>query len=127
MKRLEALSCDLLFRIGWRLLHDEVSRPAAAAVERVATRLASAAATPRTRTPLEQLALAARKALHEDRPATLASRLDPLADALDEPQLAHLAALCDELPALLTTDGPTPERIATLAQLHRAHTFLAAL
>ena len=39
-ERLERLSCDVLFRIGWRLLHDEVSRPAAAAIERLALRLA---------------------------------------------------------------------------------------
>ena len=126
-KRLERLSCDLLFRVGWRLLHDEVSCPAAAAVERVATRLASAADAPRARAPLEQLALAARTALKEGRPASLAGRLDVLAGALDDGQLARLAALSEELPALLSADGAPPERIASAAHLRRARTFLEAL
>jgi len=42
---LERLSCDVLFRVGWRLLHDALAQPAAAAVERVATRLAQTTET----------------------------------------------------------------------------------
>jgi hypothetical protein len=126
-ERLEQLSCDVLFRIGRRLLHDEVSRPAAAAVERVATRLAHATAAPRERVPLERLAAAARTALKEGRMAVLATRLDVLAGGLDDAPLACLAALSDELPALLSVDGATPERIASAAQLRRARSLLEAL
>jgi len=114
-------------RVGWRLLHDEVSRPATAAVERVATRLARAADAPRERAPLERLAAAARTALKEGRPAAIAARLDVLADALHDAQLARLAALSDELPVLLSSDGAAPERIASAVQLRRARSFLETL
>jgi hypothetical protein len=125
-KGLERLSCDVLFRVGWRLLYDEVSCPAAAAVERVATRLASAS-SPRARGPLEQLAAAARAALKQGRPFSIAGRLDALAGALDEAQLARLTALAEELPAWLGSDGLTQERITSAAELRRARTFLEAL
>jgi hypothetical protein len=126
-ERLEQLSCDVLFRVGWRLLLDEVARPAAAAVERVATRLLRDADTPRQRASLERLAAAARTALKEGRPASLVARLDVLAGALDDAQLAHLAALSDELPALLSVDGATPDWIASAEQLRRARSLLEAL
>jgi hypothetical protein len=126
-ERLERLSCDVLFRIGWRLLHDEVSCPAAAAVERVATRLAGSAASPRARAPLEQLAMAARTALKEGRSTSLAGRLDLLAGALDDGQLAHLRALSEEVPTLFPVHGATSQRITSAAHLHRARAFLEAL
>ena len=61
-------SCDVLFRIGYRLLHDRVSRPAAEAIERVALQAARATAAPGERASLEKLAAAARTALNENRP-----------------------------------------------------------
>jgi hypothetical protein len=124
--RLERLGCDVLFRVGWRLLHDEVSSAAARAVERLATRLASTAGA-RARPPFEQLAQAARTALKESRPSALARRLDVLEGALDEASLARLAALADELPVWLPPGGAPPERIATPAHLHQARAFLDAL
>jgi hypothetical protein len=104
-----------------------VSLPATAAIERLATRLSRTAADPRDRLALERLATAARAALAEGRPASLATRLDVLTDALEEPQLALLAALSDDLPALRSGAGATLERIASLAQLRRARSFLEAL
>jgi hypothetical protein len=127
VEHLERLSCDVLFRVGWRLLHDEVSQPAAAAIERLATRLARDTEAASERGPLERLAAAARAALEEGRPAALATRLDLLVDGLDAAPLARLAALSDELPALLSLDGATPERIAAAAQLGRARAFLESL
>jgi hypothetical protein len=126
-RQIERLGCDVLFRVGWRLLHDEVSRPAAAAVERVAMRAARATDAPRERASLERLAAAARTALNEGRPPSYGARLDLLVDALDDRQLALLASLSDDLPAWLSADGVTFERIASTAQLHRARTFLEAL
>jgi hypothetical protein len=126
-RQIERLSCDVLFRIGWRLLQDEVSRPAATAVERVAIRAARDTVEPGERASLERLAAAARTALNESRSASLSARLDVLADALDPEQLALLASLSDDVPALLAADGITLERIASTAQLRRARTFLEAL
>jgi hypothetical protein len=126
-KQMERLSCDVLFRIGWRLLYDEVSRPAAAAVERVAIRLARATDAPRERASLERVAATARTALNEGRPASFGAQLDVLADALGDEQLALLVSLSDDLPALLSPDGTTFERIASITQLRRARTFLEAL
>jgi hypothetical protein len=117
----------VLFRIGWRLLHDEVSRPAAAAVERLAMQRARAADASGERTLLERLAAAARTAMTEDRPASLAARLDVLAGAVDDGELARLASLSDDLPGLLSADGASTEPIASAAQLRRARTFLEAL
>jgi hypothetical protein len=96
-QQLERLSCDVLFRIGWRLLQDEVALPAAAAIERLATRLSRA------------------------------PRLDALADAVDEAQRALLAALSDDVPALRPPDGSRLEWISSIAQLRRARSFLEAL
>jgi hypothetical protein len=126
-RRLEQLTCDVLFRVGWRLLHDEVARPAAAAIERVSLRAASTSADPRDRIAFERLATAARAALDEHRPAALGARLDLLADALDNDQLAQLASLSDDLPTLLAADGKTLDRIASTEQLRRARRFLEAL
>jgi hypothetical protein len=126
-RQIERLSCDVLFRIGWRLIHDEVSRPAAAAVERVALRAARATDEPGDRASLERLAAAARQALKDGRPAALGARLDLLSDALDNDQFTLLASLCDDLPALRSAHGATSERIATAAQLRRARTLLEAL
>lgn len=126
-RQLEELGCDVLFRVGWRLLHEQVSRPAAAAVGRVALRSARATVDTRERTSLERLAADARAALKEDRPASLGARLDALTHVLDARQLALLASLSDDLPALLAADGTTVERIASAAQLQRARMFLEAL
>jgi hypothetical protein len=122
----ERLSCDVLFRIGWRLLQAEVVLPAAAAVERLAARLSGAAASPTERATLDRLAAAARTARKQDRPSSLATRLDPLTGALEGPPLALLAALCDDLPSLGPTGG-SPEWIASLTQLRRARSFLESL
>jgi hypothetical protein len=126
-KEIDRLSCDVLFRIGWRLLHDEVSRPAAAAIERVALRAARATDAPAERASLERLASTARTALDENRPASLGTRLGVLAEALGREQLALLASLSDELPALLSADSARLEWIASAAQLRRARAFLEAL
>jgi hypothetical protein len=126
-ERLERLSCDVLFRVGWRLLHDAAARPAATAIERVATRLARADESPREQAALERLAAAARKALQENRPAAPGARLDLLAGALDDTQRARLAALSDSLPALLAADGAARTWIASAAQLGDARAFLEAL
>jgi hypothetical protein len=120
---LERLSCDVLFRVGRRLLLEEVSLPAAAAVER----LASAPDGRRDRAALDRLAATARTALKEGRPASFATRLEVLAGALDEAELALLAALGDDLPAFRAAGGDTLEWIASVAQLRRARAFLEAL
>lgn len=125
--QLETLGCDVLFRVGRRLLHEQVSRPAATAIERVALRAARATDGTKERASLEHLAVAARAALKEGRASSLGARLDVLADALDEGQRALLASLSDELPALLSADGATAERIASTVQLQRARAFLEAL
>lgn len=124
---MDRLGCDVLFRIGWRLLADEVSRPAAAAIERVALRAARASQAPGERTSLERLAISARTALHEGRPAALGTRLDLLAEALRHEPLTRLASLSDDLPMLLSADGVTTERIASAAHLRRARDFLEGL
>jgi hypothetical protein len=124
---IDRLGCDVLFRIGWRLLTDEVSRPAAAAIERVALRAARASHAPGERTALEKLAAMAGAARNDGRPTWLGTRLDLLADALGHESLARLASLSDELPALLSADGVTSERIASAAQVRQARDFLDAL
>jgi hypothetical protein len=65
VRQVERLSCDVLFRVGWRLLHEQVSRPAAAAAERVARRAAGDA--------LDARSLALRAALRDDVPALLSA------------------------------------------------------
>ena len=120
--QLERLGCDVLFRVGSRLLRDEVAVPAAAAVERLATRLAHAAG-PDDRAPFERLAAAARTALKEGRPA-LATRLGVLGNVVEPSQLALLVALTDDVPALRAAGGAGLERIASVAQLRRARSFL---
>jgi hypothetical protein len=124
---IERTSCDVLFRVGARLLHDEVSGPAAAAIERMALRLVPATHDPRERASLQRLAADARAALDEGRPASLGGRLDLLGEALTVEQLALLVALSDDLPALLAADGVTLERITSAAQLARARSFLESL
>jgi hypothetical protein len=125
-QQLARLSCDVLFRVGWRLLLDEVALPAAAAIDRVATRLCRDVSEADERAALERLALAARTAVKEGRPASLATRLDRLAGAVEEAPLALLAALSDDIPALCRPGSPL-ERIASVAQLRRARSFLDAL
>ena len=130
--QIDRLSCDVLFRIGWRLLHDAVSRPAAAALERLASRAAAATTSPTERASLTRLADSARAALKENRPASPGARLDVLArtigpETIGPETLALLASLGDDVPALLGADGVTPERIASAAQLSRARRFLEAL
>ena len=124
--QLDRLSCDVLFRIGCRLLHDAVSRPAAAAIERLASGAARATSVPSQRASLTRLADAARAALKENRPASPGARLDVLAGTLEPEKLALLAALSDDVPALLAADGVTPERIASAAQLRRARALVDA-
>jgi hypothetical protein len=104
-----------------------VSLPATAAVERLAARLSTAPGHPRDRAALERLAAEAHTARKAGRPAALALRLDIFADTMDGAQLALLAALSDELPALRSPDGVTFERIASVAQLRRARSFLESL
>jgi hypothetical protein len=82
---------------------------------------------PRERASLERLADDARTALNEGRPMSLGARLEMLADALEDEQFALLARLSDDLPALLAAAGVTPTRIASMAQLQHAHSFLDAL
>jgi hypothetical protein len=124
---IERSSCDVLFRVGTSLLHAEVSRPAAAAIERVALQLVPATHDPRERASLQRLAADARTALEEGRPASLGGRLDLLGEALTADQLALLGALSDDLPALLAADGVSLERITSAAQLGRARSFLESL
>jgi hypothetical protein len=126
-QQLGRLSCDVLFRVGWRLLWDEVTLPAAAAIERLAARFLPAVPGPSERAALERLAAAARTAVKEGRPAALATRLDPLAGAVEAAPLALLAALSDDVPALRPSDGSSVEWIASLAQLRRARSFLESL
>jgi hypothetical protein len=125
-EELERLGCDVLFRVGWRLLQDEVVLPAAAAVERLAAHLSRAAVEADDRAALERLATTARTACKERRPAPLTARLDVLTGAMDEGQGALLAALCDQVPSV-RADGGRFEPIATLAQLRRARSFLESL
>jgi len=125
--QLDRLSCDVLFRIGARLLHDQVSVPATAAIDRVASRAARATEDPVARGALERLAGSARTALAERRPASLGARLDVLAKTIGGEAVAALAALGDDLPALPSEDGQAFERIASVTQLRRARAFLEAL
>jgi len=125
--QLSRLSCDVLFRIGWRLLYDAVSRPAATAILRVASGTASVTSAPDRRASLNRLADSARAALKENRPLAPGARLDVLAGTLAPETLALLAALSDEVPALCSADGTAIERIASAGQLQRARAFLEAL
>jgi hypothetical protein len=121
---LERLSCDVLFRVGWRLLREEVTLPALAAVERVAAMVDTA--DPQDRAAGERLAAAARTAVKEGRPAAAAARLDVLAGTMDEAQLELLAALTDDIPGLRSAEGGR-EWIASVAHLRRARSFLEGL
>jgi hypothetical protein len=123
--RLARTGCDKLFRIGVRALHDEVARPAAAAVERTAERLAHAAGDAPRRAVLTRLADAARAAQAAGgRPATLRSRLAPLDGELPPETLAGLGALLDDVPAPRGEGAAAREPIATSAQLLRARAWL---
>ena len=125
--QLDRLSCDVLFRIGWRLLHEQLARPAAAAIERAALRAARATNVPNQRASLEGLAASARTALTEDRPASLGARLELLGSTLGREALAGLSALAEDVPALSSPDGGALEPIASSAQLRRARAFLDAI
>jgi hypothetical protein len=104
-----------------------VSAPAAAAIDRVATRAARATDNPVARGTLERLAASARTALSEGRPAARGARLDVLAKTMGGEAVAALGALSDDLPVLPSDDGRSFERIASLTQLRRARAFLDAL
>lgn len=123
VERLQTFTCDLLFRVGRRVLLEEVTRPAAAAIERIATR--QAAHDPRRQISLERLAAAARQASREGR--ALSNQLEALVGALEEADRARLAALTDELPTLLALAGSTAEWIASPVQVASARRLLERL
>ena len=129
---------DKLFRIGWRLLAQEVVLPAARALENLVACEAGQKADGDRIRRLEQANRALHAAIAAGKPWTVLGRLAALQGDIDATTLPTLLALMDECPALrgmLATRAGAKQAaakqeiqfIATVQQLRSVQAFLAKL
>ena len=129
---------DKLFRIGWRLLVQEVVLPAASIVEKLLVRATLGQSDRELLRRLEQASRALRSAIAAGKPWTALRKLDALADHLDADTSTTLLALLDETPSLrgklaslvAVSQGVTDREvqfISTRQQIRSIQAFLADL
>lgn len=133
---LQRTRADKLFRIGWRLLGQDVVLAAARAFENVLVREARTETNRERAKALEQGTRALRAAIAAGKPWTSLRKLAKLEGEVDATMLTTLVALLDECPSLrgklapVSEDAPTKQEarfIATCEQLCSVQTFLAKL
>jgi hypothetical protein len=133
---LQRKSADKLFRIGWRLLGQDVVLAAARAFENALIREARTTSNRERAKALEQGTRALRAAIAAGKPWTSLRKLAELEGEVDATTLTTLVALLDECPSLrgrlapVSEDAPTKQEarfIATCEQLRSVQTFLAKL
>lgn len=117
---------DWLFRMGWRLLHTDVSLATSRVIEQVLTAAAKDSADPTLAAQLGKVAAAVRAAAAAGRPFTTRRRLDGLDILFDASKLTAIQALLDECPSFAGDLAPT-QFISTSSQLRRVASFLASI
>lgn len=132
-QELARTSADKLFRIGWRLLHGEVSLPAGRTLDRVLARKIPQVDTALA-TQLTHFARAVQQAVVAGKPWTVRGKLESLEPAVDAPTLLVFASFLSEMPAMPVPAKPDCrpaareyELIATAEQLRRAQAILEML
>ncbi len=131
---LRRTGADKLFRVGWRVLAQDVALAAAHALERVLVREARAQSSRERAKALDQGTRALRAAVAAGKPWTAIGKLAALEGELD----ATVVALLDECPSLRgklsahaasqeAAGNQEPRFIATGEQLRRVQAFLADL
>jgi hypothetical protein len=129
---------DLLFRVGWSLLHRQVSRVAGCALEQTLDQRMQVNDDLDVAAQVARVAKAVRAAMAADKPWTARGKLDALDAVFDAPTLAAWKALLDECPCLPRLDpgredrrmrpaGRETEFIATEEQVRRARALLERL
>jgi hypothetical protein len=133
---LQRTSTDKLFRIGWRLLGQDVVLAAARAFENALVREARTESNRERARALDQGIRTLRTAIATGKPWAALGKLAALEGEVDPATLTTLGALLDECPSLrgrlspLAGDAATKQEgrfIATCAQLRAVQTFLAEL
>jgi hypothetical protein len=135
---LQRTSADKLFRIGWRLLGQDVVLAAARAFENALVREARTESNRERAKALEQGTRALRAAIAAGKPWTSLRKLAELEGEVDATTLTTIVALLDECPSLRgklslqtgsenATANQGVQFIATCEQLRAVQTFLDGL